>query len=125
MILQALAQLYEDLAADWRIARPGWVSTKVHWALSIDENGTLLQVIPLLEQTDGKKPRPQQIDLPAPVKRSSGIAANFLCDNSGYMLGINPFNQPGVESYKKNMFALLGKPGYEEKSAELKARLGK
>ena len=45
------------------------------------------------------------------------------CAISGYMLGVNPFDQPGVESYKKNMFALLGKPGYEELSAELEARL--
>ena len=44
---------------------------------------------------------------------------------SGYTLGVNPFNQPGVESYKKNMFALLGKPGYEDQKAELEARLGK
>ena len=43
---------------------------------------------------------------------------------SGYMLGVNPFNQPGVEAYKKNMFALLGKPGYENMKAELEARLG-
>lgn len=42
---------------------------------------------------------------------------------SGYMLGVNPFDQPGVEDYKKNMFALLGKPGYEEMKAELEARL--
>ena len=42
---------------------------------------------------------------------------------SGYMLGVNPFDQPGVEAYKKNMFALLGKPGYEEQKAELEARL--
>ena len=40
------------------------------------------------------------------------------------MLGVNPFNQPGVESYKKNMFALLGKPGYEAQKAALEARLG-
>ena len=46
------------------------------------------------------------------------------CAISGYMLGVNPFNQPGVESYKKNMFALLGKPGYEDQKAELEARLG-
>ncbi len=46
------------------------------------------------------------------------------CAVSGYMLGVNPFDQPGVESYKKNMFALLGKPGYEAMTAELKARLG-
>lgn len=46
------------------------------------------------------------------------------CAVSGYLLGVNPFNQPGVESYKRNMFALLGKPGYEEAKAELLARLG-
>ena len=47
------------------------------------------------------------------------------CAISGYLLGINPFNQPGVESYKKNMFALLGKPGYEGAKAALEARLKK
>lgn len=45
------------------------------------------------------------------------------CAISGYMLGVNPFDQPGVESYKKNMFALLGKPGYESRKAELEAKL--
>ena len=47
----------------------------------------------------------------------------FACGLSGYLLGVNPFNQPGVEAYKKNMFALLGKPGYEDRKAELEARL--
>ena len=47
----------------------------------------------------------------------------FACGVSGYLLGVNPFNQPGVESYKKNMFALLGKPGYENLTAELEAKL--
>jgi len=47
----------------------------------------------------------------------------LACAVSGYMLGVNPFNQPGVESYKKNMFALLGKPGYEKEKAELEAKL--
>ena len=47
----------------------------------------------------------------------------FACGVSGYLLGVNPFNQPGVEAYKKNMFALLGKPGYEAQKAELEARL--
>ena len=47
------------------------------------------------------------------------------CAISGYMLGVNPFNQPGVESYKKNMFALLGKPGYEDAKEALEARLSK
>ena len=47
----------------------------------------------------------------------------FACGVSGYILGVNPFNQPGVESYKKNMFALLGKPGYESQREELLKRL--
>lgn len=47
-----------------------------------------------------------------------------VCAVSGYILGVNPFNQPGVESYKKNMFALLGKPGYEKKKESLEKRLG-
>ena len=47
----------------------------------------------------------------------------FACGISGYLLGVNPFNQPGVESYKKNMFALLGKPGFEEQREELLKRL--
>ena len=49
----------------------------------------------------------------------------FACAMSGYIMGVNPFDQPGVEAYKKNMFALLGKPGYEELRAELEAQLSK
>ena len=47
----------------------------------------------------------------------------YACGLSGYLLGVNPFDQPGVEAYKKNMFALLGKPGYEDRKAELEAKL--
>ena len=47
----------------------------------------------------------------------------YACGLSGYLLGVNPFDQPGVEAYKKNMFALLGKPGYEDRRAALQARL--
>ncbi len=47
----------------------------------------------------------------------------FACGISGYILGVNPFNQPGVEAYKKNMFALLGKPGFEDMKSELEARI--
>ncbi len=49
----------------------------------------------------------------------------YACGLSGYLLGVNPFDQPGVEAYKKNMFALLGKPGYEDRKAELEAKLNK
>ena len=47
----------------------------------------------------------------------------FACGISAYVLGINPFNQPGVEAYKKNMFALLRKPGYEAQTAEILKRI--
>ena len=47
------------------------------------------------------------------------------CGISGYLLGVNPFDQPGVEAYKKNMFALLGKPGFEAEKIELMKRLTK
>jgi glucose-6-phosphate isomerase len=47
----------------------------------------------------------------------------MACALSGYMLGVNPFDQPGVEAYKKNMFALLGKKGFENQTAELQQRL--
>ena len=47
----------------------------------------------------------------------------LACAVSGYMLGVNPFDQPGVEAYKKNMYALLGKPGYEDHKAALEARM--
>ncbi len=49
----------------------------------------------------------------------------YACGLCGYLLGVNPFDQPGVEAYKKNMFALLGKPGYEDMGAQLRAKLGK
>ena len=59
-------------------------------------------------------------------EKSLGYLIYFFekaCAISGYMLGVNPFDQPGVESYKKNMFALLGKPGYEDRKAQLEAML--
>ena len=82
-------------------------------------NGTLLA------HTDGDVPC-LKVNVPKQDARSLGqlfYFFEFACGVSGYILGVNPFNQPGVESYKKNMFALLGKPGYEELSAELKKRL--
>jgi glucose-6-phosphate isomerase len=66
------------------------------------------------------------LELPEMNEYEFGYLAYFFekaCAISGYMLGVNPFDQPGVESYKKNMFALLGKPGYEEQKAALEAKL--
>ena len=78
-----------------------------------------------LAHTDGNVPN-LVIRIPEQSEFSLGELFYFFeyaCGISGYLLGVNPFNPPGVESYKKNMFALLGKPGYEELSKELKARL--
>ncbi len=67
------------------------------------------------------------IEADRPDAQSIGYLIYFLektCAISGYILGVNPFNQPGVESYKKNMFALLGKPGYESEKEKLEKQLG-
>lgn len=79
----------------------------------------------LLAHVDGGVPN-ICIEVPEMNEYEFGYLVYFFekaCAISGYILGVNPFNQPGVESYKKNMFALLGKPGYEAKAAELLARL--
>ena len=79
----------------------------------------------ILAHVDGGVPN-VLIQLPAVSEKSVGYLIYFfeyVCGLSGYLLEVNPFNQPGVEAYKNNMYALLGKPGYEEKQAELEARL--
>lgn len=82
-------------------------------------NGTILA------HTDGNVPN-LMINIPEQNEFYLGelfYMYEFACGVSGYILGVNPFDQPGVESYKKNMFALLGKPGYEELTSELLKRL--
>lgn len=79
----------------------------------------------VLAHTDGDVPN-IVIELDRPDEFNLGELIYFFekaCGISGYLLGVNPFDQPGVESYKKNMFALLGKPGYEQRRAELESRL--
>ena len=81
----------------------------------------------VLAHTDGGVPN-LVINIDKPDEENLGELIYFFekaCAISGYMLGVNPFDQPGVESYKKNMFALLGKPGFESQKAELEKRLGK
>ena len=78
-----------------------------------------------LAHIDGGVPQ-LRIEIPAINEEALGELIYFFekaCGISGYILGVNPFNQPGVEAYKKNMFALLDKPGYEEESKAIKARL--
>ncbi len=79
----------------------------------------------VLAHTDGGVPN-LMISIKKLDEYSFGNLVYFFekaCGISGYLLGVNPFNQPGVEAYKKNMFALLGKPGYEDEKAALEARL--
>lgn len=79
----------------------------------------------ILAHTEGGVPN-IVIELDDTTEKTLGYLIYFLekaCAVSGYMLGVNPFNQPGVESYKANMFALLGKPGYEDARADLEAKL--
>ena len=79
----------------------------------------------ILAHTDGGVPN-IVIEVDALDEENFGEMVYFFekaCAVSGYVLGVNPFNQPGVESYKKNMFALLGKPGYEDQKAALEEKL--
>ena len=97
MILQALTEYYETLADSGKISPPGWGDVKVSYALCIGADGALEQVVSVqTEQTKGKKTvlAPQLLRLPVPVKRSSGVASNFLCDNSSYLLGVDNKGKP-------------------------------
>ncbi len=79
----------------------------------------------ILAHIDGGVPN-LTINIPEATPYHLGYAFYFFekaCGVSGYLLGVNPFDQPGVEAYKKNMFALLGKPGYEEEGKKLEAKL--
>jgi len=92
MILQALVKHYENLAEQGKVSRLGWCQAKVTYALDIDTEGTLLGLIPLKQEIErGKKTTwvPQLMEVPEMVARSSGVSANFLCDNSKYLLGID------------------------------------
>ncbi len=81
----------------------------------------------VLAHTDGGTPN-MVVHVPSVCEKELGYLLYFFekaCAISGYLLGVNPFDQPGVEAYKKNMFALLGKPGYEQEKAALERRLGR
>ena len=97
MILQALTRYYDDLLERGEIAPPGWSPAKISYALCLDENGAVTQIVPTIKDTVvGKKTvrRPQELVLPAPVKRSSDVASNFLWDNSAYLLGADQKGKP-------------------------------
>ena len=109
MILQALTDYYQQLSLRGEIAPQGWGQVKISYALSIDSEGSLQQVICVMEeQTRGKKTvmTPRQIRLPAPVKKTSGVLSNFLWENGAYLLGVDkkatPKKQPNALLPAKN-----------------------
>lgn len=97
MILQALTRYYEGLLERGEIAAPGWSPAKISFALCLDGRGQVTQVIPTMQEVElGKKTvlRPQEKELPVGEDRASNVAANFLWDNSGYILGIDQKGNP-------------------------------
>lgn len=97
MILQALVSYYETLAARGELPQPGWAPVKASYVLNLDDQGDITTVVCIKEEvTRGKKKAlvPQIIQLPAPVKRTVGVTANFLCDNSSYILGADKKGKP-------------------------------
>lgn len=97
MILQALVSYYEDLLKTGKTAKPGWEKAKLSFGLNLDNDGKVIGLIGLkVLPKDGKKAVevPKVVEVPQPVKRSSGIKSNFLCDNSTYIMGIDEKGKP-------------------------------
>ena len=91
----------------------------------VDEVNKMAELGTRLAHVDGGVPN-LKIVVPELTETYLGQLIYFFekaCGISGYILGVNPFNQPGVEAYKRNMFALLNKPGYEEESKAIQARI--
>lgn len=128
MILQALVDYYEALAAQGRVAKPGWGIAKISYALNLDKQGRLLNLISLkLTKQKGKKAVevPQSILLPEATKRTAGVAAQFLWDNAKYILGLDA---SGKAERSKQCFEAMAQKCQEilaaavgEKAAALKA----
>ncbi len=90
-MLQALTKYYEVLADDGKVSRPGWCSAKVSYQIDLNKEGKVKGIISLKsEEERGKKKvwAAQPLSVPEMVTRSSGVSANFLCDNAKYLLGI-------------------------------------
>ena len=111
---------YGNMGVGWTLDGLNFLAGK-----HVDEVNKMAELGTQLAHVDGGVPN-MRIVIPALNEESIGGLLYFFeiaCGISGYILGVNPFNQPGVEAYKKNMFALLNKPGYEEESKAIQARL--
>ena len=97
MILQALTNYYETLLTQGKITPPGWATIRVSYGIELDTEGQVVQLYHLQQEISrGKKQVlvPRAFQMPAKVKKSSNVAANFLCDNSSYMLGVDNKENP-------------------------------
>ena len=115
MILKALVDLYEQLTAEGLLAKQGWASAKVGYVIDLDENGQLRNIVSVKTPKQTAKKEillPAVLEVPQPVKRSSGIAPNFLVDNATYTLGIDLKGNPGrandcFEAFRKLTLEVL------------------
>ena len=87
MILRALVDYYNTLVRQGKIARPGWSRVKISWALDLEPDGSISSVQYMKVTPDKGKPYPQEMTLPAPVKKTSGERSNFLWENAEYLIG--------------------------------------
>lgn len=97
MILQSLVHLYDELSRQGKVAREGWGIAKVSHRLVLDEEGGLIGIVSARKKVlRGKKEKeiPSDMMVPLPATRSSGVKANFLCDNSSYFLGVDNKGKP-------------------------------
>ena len=105
MILSSLVDLYEVLAQKGEIPKNGWSKVKLSFALSLNLQGELIGIIDLRKEVERGKKKvivPGERSMPSPVKRSSGVAANFLWDNSSYILGADEKGSPDKAEKKFN-----------------------
>lgn len=97
MILQALVSYYEDLQKQGKVSLPGWGKSKISFGLNIDGTGQVIGLLTLKVMSEnGKKKEevPRLMEVPQPVKRASGVKANFLCDNASYLMGRDEKGKP-------------------------------
>ena len=108
MILSSLVDLYEVLAQKGEIPKNGWSKVKISFALSLNLQGKLIGIIDLRKEVERGKKKvivPGERSMPSPVKRSSGVATNFLWDNSSYVLGADEKGSPDKAEKKFKAFA--------------------
>ncbi len=112
MILQELTKYYEALAEKGKISRSGWAKVKVPYGLLLDDDGNLLDVLPLFAVSHDKKGKEIQVSreyvLPAPIKKTCGIASNFLWENASYILGLPKEQNDKEKERAAKCFAFMG-----------------